>query len=194
MLDVATFRKEARAFLDAHAEPDERGVSVLEVFTPRSAAEEEAWVEANRSWQRTLHDARFAGITFPADVGGQGLTLAHALTWAEEESAFAVPRGLFGVTLEMVAPTLLAVGTGAQRKAVGRMLRGEEVWCQLFSEPGAGSDLASLTTRAVPDGAGWRVSGEKVWTSEARHARWGYLLARTDPEVAKHRGLTAFVV
>ena len=193
-LDVEAFRTEARAFLAAHAAPDERGASVLEVFTSRSEAEEAAWVEANRRWQRRLFDAGFAGITFPEEVGGRGLTLAHALAWAEEESAFAVPRGLFGVTLEMVAPTLLAVGSPDQRQAVTRILRGEEVWCQLFSEPDAGSDLAALSTRARPDGDRWRLEGQKVWTSEARHARWGYVLARSDPDAPKHRGLTAFVV
>lgn len=194
MLDVDAFRKEARTFLADHAAPDEQGVSVLEVFTPRGADEEATWVEANRAWQRQLFDAGFAGITFPEEVGGRGLTLAHELAWAEEESAFAVPRGLFGVTLQMVAPTLLAAGSSAQRAAVTRMLRGEEVWGQLFSEPGAGSDLASLATRARPDGDGWRLEGQKVWTSEARHARWGYVLARTDPDAPRHKGITAFAV
>ncbi len=194
MLDVDTFRKEAAEFLAAHAEPDDRGASVLEVFTSRTEDEEALWVEANRTWQRQLFEAGFAGLTFPVDVGGRGLTLGHALAWAEEESRFAVPRGLFGVTMEMVAPTLLAVGTAEQRDAVTRILRGEEVWCQLFSEPDAGSDLASLATRATPDGDTWLLNGQKVWTSEARHARWGYVIARTDPEAPKHKGLTAFVV
>jgi alkylation response protein AidB-like acyl-CoA dehydrogenase len=194
MLDVETFRCQARDFLRANAEPDEHGTSVLEVFTERSSAEEAAWVEANRSWQRRLFDAGWAGIAFPIEVGGRGLTLAHALAWAEEESAFDVPRGLFGVTLEMVAPTLLAFGSTSQMAMVRPMLRGDEVWCQLFSEPDAGSDLAAVATRAVPDGDGWRVSGQKVWTSEARHCRWGYLLARTDPEAPRHHGLTAFVI
>jgi acyl-CoA dehydrogenase len=194
VIDVDTFRTEARAFLRANAEPDERGASVLEVFTPRTPEEDDAWVQANRAWQRQLFDAGLAGITFPADVGGRGLTLGHALAWAEEESAFAVPRGLFGVTQEMVAPTLLAVGTEEQRAAVTRILRGEEVWCQLFSEPDAGSDLASLSTRATLDGDRWVLHGQKVWTSEARHARWGYVLARSDADAPRHKGLTAFVV
>jgi len=194
MIALDTFRDEARTFLVDNAEPDERGVSVLDVFTERSAEEERAWVQANRAWQRRVYDAGFAGITFPPEVGGRGLTLGHALVWAEEESAFAVPRGLFSVTLEMVAPTLLAFGSEQQRSAVSRILRGEEVWCQLFSEPDAGSDLAGVATYADAAGDGWLVSGQKVWTSEARHARWGYLLARTDRDAPRHRGLTAFVV
>lgn len=194
MIDVETFRKEAREFLSANAEPDDRGASVLEVFTPRTPAEDDTWVRANRDWQRRLFDAGLAGITFPTDVGGRGLTLGHALAWAEEESAFAVPRGLFGVTQEMVAPTLLAVGDAQQRAAVTRILRGEEVWCQLFSEPDAGSDLASISTRATLDGDRWALRGQKVWTSEARHAKWGYVLARSDPDAPKHKGLTAFIV
>jgi acyl-CoA dehydrogenase len=194
MLDVETFRKEAAQFLAAHAAPDDRGASVLEVFTSRSEEEEAVWVDQNRAWQLQLFEAGFAGLTFPTELGGRGLTLAHALAWAEEESRFAVPRGLFGVTMEMVAPTLLAVGTPDQRAAVTRILRGEEVWCQLFSEPDAGSDLASLSTRAEQDGDRWVLNGQKVWTSEARHARWGYVLARSDPAAPKHKGLSAFVV
>lgn len=135
MIDVETFRKEARDFLSARALPDENGASVLEVFTPRSEDEEATWVAANRAWQRELYEAGFAGITFPADIGGRGLLLGHGLVWAEEESGYAVPRGLFGVTLEMIAPTLLAVGTPQQREAVRPILRGEEVWCQLFPSP-----------------------------------------------------------
>ncbi|HYH51424.1 MAG TPA: acyl-CoA dehydrogenase family protein [Acidimicrobiia bacterium] len=188
------FRTEARTFLEAHAEPDERGTATLEVFTARSPQEQEAWARDNRAWQKTLYDAGFAGLTLPVDVGGRGLGLGHALAWAEEESAFAVPRGLFGVSLEMVAPTLAVFGSASQRDAVRRILSGDELWCQLFSEPEAGSDLAAVRTRAIADGDGWRVSGQKVWTSEAHHARFGYLLARTDPDAPRHAGLTAFVI
>jgi len=193
-ITVDAFRARARTFLADHAEPDDRGTATLEVFTERTPEEDAAWVEANRAWQRTLFDAGFAGLTIPVDVGGQGLGLGHALAWAEEESAFAVPRGLFGVSLEMVAPTLAVFGSPPQRAAVRRMLSGDELWCQLFSEPEAGSDLAAVRTRAVPDGDAWRVTGQKVWTSEARHARFGYLLARTDADAPRHAGLTAFAV
>jgi acyl-CoA dehydrogenase len=158
-ITVGDFRARARAFLAAHAEPDEAGTATLEVFTERTPDEEAAWVAANRAWQRTLFDAGFAGLTLPVDVGGRGLGLAHALAWAAEESAFAVPRGLFGVSLEMVAPTLAVFGSPAQRAAVRRMLSGEELWCQLFSEPEAGSDLAGGTDEILRNLVAERVLG-----------------------------------
>lgn len=94
----------------------------------------------------------------------------------------------------MIAPTVLAHGNEAQHEHLPEMLGGRELWCQLFSEPGAGSDLASLRTRAERDGDEWVISGQKVWTSSAHYADWGYILARSDPQVAKHRGLTAFLL
>jgi alkylation response protein AidB-like acyl-CoA dehydrogenase len=194
---VDTFLNEARAFLDTHAvhRPDGFPDAMFAQFRP--IADPEAWRAGCVAWQRLLYDHGFAGLTWPREVGGHGLPSAYALAWADLESEYDVPRGLFGVTLEMVGPTLLAVGSPEQRRHCQAILRGEEVWCQLFSEPGAGSDLAGVSTRAIRSDTGWRVSGQKVWTSEARHAQYGYLLARTnpaDPTQARHRGLTAFVV
>ncbi|MGV0643930.1 acyl-CoA dehydrogenase family protein [Mycolicibacterium sp. XJ2546] len=191
---VEVFVRDARAFLDAHAEyrPDGFPDAMFAQF--REITDPEAFRSRCVDWQRLLYDHGFAGLTWPREVGGRALPSAYALAWADLETEYAVPRGLFGVTLEMVGPTLLAVGTTDQRKHCAAILRGEEVWCQLFSEPGAGSDLASVATGAVRTEAGWRINGQKVWTSEARHARYGYLLARTDPPQARHRGLTAFVV
>ncbi|GAA0616379.1 acyl-CoA dehydrogenase family protein [Sporichthya brevicatena] len=187
------FRARARAFLDSRAERDPaRARSVLAIFAERSAAEDAEWAAACRAWQRELFDAGFAGVAWPTDVGGQGLSPAHAHVWAEEQAPYVVARGLFDVTLEIIGPTLFTLGTPEQREHSRAMLRGDEVWCQLFSEPGSGSDLASLRTRAEADGDGWRVTGQKVWTSEAKHARFGYLLARTSVEARKHDGLTAF--
>ncbi|MGO9151876.1 acyl-CoA dehydrogenase family protein [Mycobacterium sp.] len=191
---VDAFLDEARAFLDTHAEhrPDGFPDAMFAQFRPIS--DPEAWRARCVAWQRLLFEHGFAGLTWPREVGGRGLPSAYALAWADLESEYDVPRGLFGVTLEMVGPTLLAVGSPEQRRHCAAILRGDEVWCQLFSEPGAGSDLAGVSTRAVRSDTGWRVSGQKVWTSEARHAQYGYLLARTDPAHARHRGLTAFVV
>ncbi|GAA2414717.1 acyl-CoA dehydrogenase family protein [Nonomuraea africana] len=166
----------------------------------RSAARN--WLAANadrtddpREFMARLYDAGYSGITWPKQWGGQGLTQAEERAFAAEARDYALPTYIFSIGLGMCGPTLLDRGTDAQRERFVRpLLRGEEVWCQLFSEPGAGSDVASLQTRAVRDGDGWVVNGQKVWTSVAQHADWGLLLARTDVEVPKHKGLTMFVV
>lgn len=191
---VDTFLEEAKEFLDTHAEhrPDGFPDAMFAQFRPIS--DPEGWRRRCVAWQRLLYDNGFAGLTWPRDVGGRALPSAYALAWADLESEYDVPRGCFGVTLEMVGPTLLAVGTPEQKRHCEAILRGEEIWCQLFSEPGAGSDLAGVSTRALRTERGWQVTGQKVWTSEARHAQYGYLLARTDPTQARHRGLSAFVV
>ncbi|MGV0714477.1 acyl-CoA dehydrogenase family protein [Mycolicibacterium sp. XJ662] len=191
---VEAFVQEARAFLDAHAEHRPDGFPDAMFAQFREIAAPEAFRDRCVAWQRLLYDHGFAGLTWPRDVGGRALPSAFALAWADLDAEYDVPRGLFGVTLEMVGPTLLAVGTPKQRAHCAAILRGEEVWCQLFSEPGAGSDLAGVATSAVRTETGWRINGQKVWTSEARHAQYGYLLARTDPAQARHGGLTAFVV
>jgi acyl-CoA dehydrogenase len=192
---VEAFRARVRAFLDSKAERNERQArSVLAIFAPRSPEEDERWAADCRAWQREVFDAGFAGIAWPTEVGGQGLSAAHAHVWAEEQSAYVVARGLFDVTLEMVGPTLYTLGTPGQKRHCTAMLRGDEVWCQLYSEPGSGSDLASLRTRAEADGDGWRITGQKVWTSEAKHARYGYVLTRTSTGERKHDGITAFRV
>ncbi|MEV4067660.1 acyl-CoA dehydrogenase family protein [Nonomuraea dietziae] len=166
----------------------------------RSAAR--VWLAANadrtddaREFMARLYDAGYSGITWPKRWGGQGLTQAEERAFAAEARDYALPTYLFSIGLGMCGPTLLDRGTDAQRERFLRpLLRGEEVWCQLFSEPGAGSDVASLQTRAVRDGDGWVVNGQKVWTSVAQHADWGLLLTRTDVDVPKHKGLTMFVV
>ncbi|MEU4721369.1 acyl-CoA dehydrogenase family protein [Nonomuraea dietziae] len=166
----------------------------------RSAAR--AWLAANadrtddaREFMVRLYDAGYSGITWPKRWGGQGLTQAEERAFAEEAREYALPTYIFSIGLGMCGPTLLDRGTDAQRERFVRpLLRGEEIWCQLFSEPGAGSDVASLQTRAVRDGDGWVVNGQKVWTSVAQHADRGLLLTRTDVDVPKHKGLTMFVV
>jgi alkylation response protein AidB-like acyl-CoA dehydrogenase len=154
-----------------------------------------AYVERCRAWQRTLFDGGWAGITWPREHGGRGGTPAEALVFADEQARFDVTNGFLGSMLALVGPTLLAHGTPTQRERYLRpLLRGDEMWCQLFSEPGAGSDLAGLRTRAIRDGDEFVIDGQKVWTSGARHADCAILLARTNPDAPKHRGITYFVL
>ncbi len=191
---IDEFVASAKDFLDKHADYRPDGFPDAMYAQFRFLRDPEQFRSKCVSWQRLLYDNGFAGLTWPVEVGGQGLPSAYALAWADLEAEYDLPRGLFGVTLEMVGPTLLAAGTPAQREHCGAILRGEQVWCQLFSEPGAGSDLAGISTRATKTDTGWRINGQKVWTSEARHAQYGYLVARSDPSQSRHRGLTAFVV
>lgn len=186
VVDVATFRSQARAWLAEHAAgaPADYGA-----IMPRERRDEAV------AWQRTLHDAGFAGIHWPAEHGGRGLSPEHTAAWQEEAARAGVPAVLNMVGLVLAAGAVLAYGTDEQK---GRFLRptarAEVVWCQLFSEPGAGSDLASLSTRAECDGDTFVVSGQKVWTSGADVSDWGILLARTDAEAPKHRGISFLLV
>ena len=146
-------------------------------------------------FQRRLFDAGLAGITVPVEYGGQGLSVEHLEVLNAEAAGMELPLGAFTITLGMCVPVLLAHGTESQRmRHIEPMLRGDEVWCQLFSEPNAGSDVAAAQTRAVRDGDEWVMNGQKVWTSSAERASFGMCIARTDPDVPKHRGLTMFVV
>jgi alkylation response protein AidB-like acyl-CoA dehydrogenase len=186
--DEAAFRAEAAAWLAANAAPRRHGESM-------HYDDLAAHVQQCRAWQRTLYDNGWAGITWPKAFGGRGGNSLQASIFAEEQGRFDVASGAFAVGLGMVGPTLMAHGTPEQQQRyLDGMLRGDEVWCQLFSEPGAGSDLAGLGTRAVLDGDEWIVNGQKVWTSLGQFAEFGILLARTDPDVPKHRGITYFIL
>jgi alkylation response protein AidB-like acyl-CoA dehydrogenase len=159
---------------------------------PRDAA---AYLVEAKRFQAALHDAGFAGITWPVKYGGQGLGQAEQLAFNDVAKDFTLPVDPFIIGLGMCGPTLVDLGTDAQKSRYIRpLLRGEEIWCQLFSEPGAGSDVASLQTRAVRDGDSWVLSGQKVWTTVAQLADFGAVLARTNPDVPKHRGLTMFII
>ena len=185
--DEGEFRAEARVWLAANAERrttnDQHGIG------------QEAHVARNKAWQQTLFDQGWAGLTWPKEFGGRGLSHTLASIFNQETAAFDVSSGVFTVGIGMVGPTLMAHGSEMQRaRYLPPMLRGDEIWCQLFSEPGAGSDLAALGCRAVPDGDEWVVNGQKVWTSMGHFADYGVLLARTDPDAPKHRGITYFIV
>jgi len=202
--ELEAFRTTVRAWLDANAErrsTDSNDFKArMAVSTPQSHDEELAHVAACKAWQRRLFDAGYAGIAVAAEYGGQGGTQAQQRVFSQESARYEIDTGVFSVGIGMVIPTLLAYGTEEQKQRfIPAMLRGDEVWCQLFSEPGAGSDLAGLTTRAErvgsPDGRDeWVVNGQKVWNSFAHVADWGVLLARTDWDVPKHRGISYFLV
>jgi alkylation response protein AidB-like acyl-CoA dehydrogenase len=190
--EEAAFRAEARRWLQAHAKERDPG----QLSTSHSFFDfDDVFVTEGKRWQRRLFDGGWAGITWPAEFGGRGGDFVQAMIFREEESRFDVTSGLFAVAIGMAGPTIIGHGTDEQRtRYLPAMLRGDDVWCQLFSEPGAGSDLASLATRAERDGDEWVVNGQKVWSSGAHHADLGILLARTDPDVPKHLGITFFIL
>jgi alkylation response protein AidB-like acyl-CoA dehydrogenase len=183
-LSGADFGHHARAWLEEHA--------------PRRGDEAEpgrAGLPAQKAFQASLYDAGFAGITWPREYGGQGLTNAEQIAFSAEARNFTLPTGAFIIGLGMPGPTILELGTEEQKKRyLPPLLRGEEIWCQLFSEPSGGSDVAALITTAVRDGDQWVLNGQKVWTSGAQYSDYGAVIARTDPSVPKHNGITMFIV
>lgn len=155
----------------------------------------EDFVARSRAWQAKKHAAGYVGITWPRAVGGQGLTPMHQIIFNQEESRTHVPSGLFSIGLGMCIPTVFTHGSPEiAARYVPKALKGEEVWCQLFSEPVAGSDLASIRTKAVKDGDEWVINGQKVWTSFAHKSDFGIVVCRTDFDAPKHKGLTMFIV
>jgi alkylation response protein AidB-like acyl-CoA dehydrogenase len=185
--EEAAFRAEARAWLEANAEP-RRG---FETWTGRYGEAE--GLRRARAFQARKAAAGLAALTWPVEYGGRGLPPIYQVIWSQEEARFFVPRGYFEIGLGMCLPTLLAYATEEQkRRHVPPALAGEEIWCQLFSEPAAGSDLAGLRTRAVRDGDDWIVNGQKIWTSGAHFSDWGVIVTRSDPRAPKHKGLTYF--
>jgi alkylation response protein AidB-like acyl-CoA dehydrogenase len=156
--------------------------------------DEEAF-QFRRDWQRQLHEAGWAGISWPREYGGRGATLIEQAIFNEETARARAPQVANVLGLAMGGPTVIAHGSEAQRQRyLNPILSAEEIWCQGFSEPESGSDLASVKTRAVRDGGEWVVTGQKVWTTFAHHAKWCMLVARTDTEAPKHKGLTYFLM
>ncbi len=186
--EEAEFRAEARAFLEQHLKP--KGAQ-----TTSRREDRQLTLERAKKWQKTKADNRFAQITWPEEWGGRGGTAMQQVIWNQEEGKFDAPTGPFAIGLGMCIPTVIAFGSDEHKQRyVSKALHGEEIWCQLFSEPAAGSDVAGLKTKAVKDGDEWVVNGQKVWTSGAHYSDFGIVLVRTDPDVPKHKGLTMFII
>jgi alkylation response protein AidB-like acyl-CoA dehydrogenase len=181
--DEQAFRDELRAWVEAnHPGP-----------APQGGDQEQ--FEFEREWQRRLHAAGWAGVSWPKEYGGRGATLIEQAIFGEELARAKAPRPANVLGLVMGGPVVIAHGTGEQKERfLEPILSAEEIWCQGFSEPESGSDLASLKTKAVPEDGGWSVTGQKVWTTFAHEAKWCMLVARTDPDAPKHKGLTYFLM
>lgn len=190
--EEASFRAEARTWLENHAErlgEGERPLSMAE-FRKREDA-----IPRAKEWMATKADGKWACISWPTSFGGRDASRMESVIWEQEEARFRSPPNMFTIGQGMLGPTIMAHGTEAQKaRYLGPMLRADEVWCQLFSEPAAGSDLAGLATRAARDGDDWIVNGQKIWTSGAQYCDFGMLLTRTAPENPKHAGITYFIV
>jgi alkylation response protein AidB-like acyl-CoA dehydrogenase len=183
MTSLAELRDELRSWLRDHPPPD------VEV----AATVEDA--DALRAWQRTLASGRWVGIHWPVEYGGRGATLAQVAAYNQELARAQAPQILGRAGVSLVGPTLMAHGTETQRRQwMPRILSGDEIWCQLFSEPDAGSDLAALSTRAEKRGGVYAVTGQKVWSSYARFAEWGIALVRTDPDSPRHAGISMLAI
>lgn len=189
-------REQARKFLDEHAtrlDPNE--LAGMRTHRARTEDEDMALLEEGRAWQRVKAAGGWAAPHWPERHGGRALSPLLAGVFAAEEHHYNVSGNLFSVGVGMVGPTIIEWGTQDQHDTyLSPILSADHIWCQLFSEPGAGSDLAGLSTRAVRDGDEWVITGQKVWTTAAHYSDYGLLLARTDPDVPKHRGITAIIV
>ncbi|MDA1101110.1 MAG: acyl-CoA dehydrogenase family protein [Proteobacteria bacterium] len=186
--EEAAFRARARSFLSTNAEAKSSGNRNLSTGWNKDQA-----LAAARTWQARKAAAGFAGITMPREYGGQGLPPITQVIYNQEEANYVAPRGVYEIGLGMCIPTMLAYATEEQKiRYAAPAVRGEEIWCQLFSEPAGGSDLAGLRTRAERDGDDWVINGQKIWTSGAQFSDFAILVTRSDFDVPKHKGLTFF--
>jgi alkylation response protein AidB-like acyl-CoA dehydrogenase len=189
-LDQEGFRERVRAWLELNIPRQwvRRAMGSSEVPRPEA-------YEFLREWQRKLWEAGLIGLTWPKEYGGQGLSFVEEMIVHQEMALLKAPSILNILGVGMAGPTIIAYGTEAQKtRYPAKILSADEIWCQGYSEPNAGSDLASLQTRAVKDGDTWVINGQKVWTSLAHLADWMMLLARTDPDAPKHKGITYFLL
>jgi alkylation response protein AidB-like acyl-CoA dehydrogenase len=191
---VEDFRARAREFIRDNLKPINPDSQFGTLRNDRTEEEELAYVARDREVQRMLFDANLAGICIPTEYGGQGLTPAHQQAFNEEIGGFEYPQRFQSPTMAPCAAVLLDFGTEEQKKQhIPAILRGEELWMQLLSEPSSGSDVASALTSAVREGDDWILNGSKIWTTGAWWSDWGLCLARTNWDVPKHRGLTVFI-
>ena len=178
--EEAAFRQEAADWLKANA-PSKQDLEGMDE------------IEAAKFWQKKKYDAGWACITWNKEFGGRGTTAIQSVIWNQEESKYDVPQGVFQIGQGMAAPTLMTWGQPEHHERyLPKLASGEEIWCQLFSEPAGGSDLAALRTKAEKEGDDWIINGQKIWTSGAHYSDYGILVVRTDPNVAKHKGLSYF--
>ncbi len=190
--EEAAYRAKARAWLEANAPKFARKAG--SASDEMDAGEvDRADMKRAKAWQAKKAEGGYAQITWPKEWGGGGGTPIQSVIFGQEEAKFDVGGGYFAIGLGMCVPTVMAFADDATKaRFVGPALRGEEIWCQLFSEPGGGSDVAAASTRAVRDGDDWVINGQKVWTSGAHYSDFGIVLVRTNPDAPKHKGLTMF--
>ncbi len=190
--EEAAFRAEARAWIAANAPAHLAGPLNSSTFGGINTGGEDP-LAAAKSWQKKKADGGWACLQWPTEYGGRGATPIQSVIWSQEEGVYGKLSGTFIIGQGMCGPTLIAFASeDHKRRFLPKLASGEEIWCQLFSEPVAGSDLAGLRTKAEKDGDDWVINGQKIWTSGAQHSDYGILITRTDPTVAKHKGLTMF--
>ena len=183
--EEAAFRQRAREWIDANAPADWRSLDLR--------SRDDTGLDVSKDWQRRKYDAGWACIHWPKAYGGQDATPIDRVIWAQEEGDLGLLSSVFVIGQGMCAPTIMTHGSESlKQRHLARIASGEEIWCQLFSEPGGGSDLAGLRTRAEAEGDHWVINGQKIWTSGAHYSDHAILLVRTDATVRKHRGLTMF--
>ncbi|MDC3028065.1 acyl-CoA dehydrogenase family protein [Pseudomonadota bacterium] len=187
----AEFRAKCRAWLEANAELKTKKTNSAKNMNIGN----KSLLEAAAEWQKKKYDAGWAMIHWPKEFGGIGATPIERIIWAQEESKFNVPKGVYEIGLGMAGPVMMEYATDEQKERyLPPMAEGKEIWCQLFSEPSAGSDVAGLRSKAIQDGENWIVNGQKVWTSGAHFSDFGILVVRHDAGLEKHKGLTFFFV
>ena len=191
--DLTTFRDRVRQWLAQNARPRATGTSFA--VAPYDSAALARAADDGRAWQKRVHEGGFAGLDWPVEYGGQGMSKRAAAIFHEEERAYDVSRQIVTISLNMASRVLMAHGSDEQKAYhLPRILDGRSVWCQMFSEPDAGSDLFSLKTKAILEGDRFRVNGRKIWISIADRAEYGMLLARSDPAQSRHKGLSFIIV
>jgi alkylation response protein AidB-like acyl-CoA dehydrogenase len=192
--EEARFRAQARAWIDANA-PKQFETELAKASLGRIKLQKHDIVEVAKDWQKKKSDAGWVCLHWPKEYGGRAATAVERVIWQQEEGVYFKLTTPFQIGEGMCGPTLMAYGSEAdKRRYLPRIASGEEIWCQLFSEPSAGSDVAGLRTRAERDGDHWIINGQKIWTSGAHYSDYGILITRTDPTVPKHKGLTMFYI
>ncbi len=190
----AAFRAEARQWIDANA-PKEFEAELSKASLGRIKLKKHDIVEVAKAWQKRKSDGGWVCLNWPKEYGGRGATAVERVIWQQEEGVYFKLTSPFQIGEGMCGPTLMAYGSEAGKKRyLPKIASGEEIWCQLFSEPSGGSDVAGLRTRAEADGDHWIINGQKIWTSGAHYSDYGILITRTDPTVPKHKGLTMFYI